>query len=42
MSEVQVPDIMAFLLDPWKGRELSISDMKMLQGDSQLIVVAGR
>ncbi|KAI4101554.1 MAG: hypothetical protein L6R37_004880 [Teloschistes peruensis] len=34
-------DIMSFLLDPWVDRTLSSSDMNMLHGDSQLIIVAG-
>lgn len=33
---------MSFLLDPWVDRTLSSSDMNMLHGDSQLIIVAGR
>ena len=33
---------MFFLLDPWKDEKPTGSDLNMLQGDSQLIVVAGR
>ncbi|KAI4199256.1 MAG: hypothetical protein LQ350_004716 [Teloschistes chrysophthalmus] len=32
---------MSFLLDPWVDRTLSSSDMNMLHGDSQLVIVAG-
>ena len=33
---------MSFLLEPWKEKSPVGSDLNMLQGDSQLIVVAGR
>ena len=33
---------MSFLLEPWKEKRPVGSDLNMLQGDSQLIVVAGR
>lgn len=36
------PDIMSTLLGPYKDTKPSENDMKMLRGDSQLIVVAGR
>ncbi|KAL9122024.1 MAG: hypothetical protein Q9187_001416 [Circinaria calcarea] len=38
---VAVPDIMSVLLEPWKDRRPTGADLNMLQGDSQLIVVAG-
>ena len=36
------PDIMSVLLVPWKDKKPTGSDLKMLQGDCQLIIVAGR
>ena len=33
---------MSFLLDPWRDKEPTGQDLNMLQGDCQLIVVAGR
>ena len=33
---------MSFLLDPWSDKEPTGQDLNMLQGDCQLIVVAGR
>ena len=36
------PNIISFLLDPWKDEKPTGSDLDMLQGDTQLIVVAGR
>ena len=37
-----MPDILSFLLEPWKDRTPTGSDLNFLQGDNQLIVVAGR
>ncbi|TVY15568.1 Tryprostatin B 6-hydroxylase [Lachnellula arida] len=36
-----VPDIMSSLLEPWKNQRPTGADLSLLQGDSQLIVVAG-
>lgn len=36
------PDIMSTLLEPYKDSKPTENEMKMLRGDSQLIVVAGR
>jgi len=33
---------MSALLEPWKGTKPTEDDLRMLRGDSQLIVVAGR
>ena len=33
---------MSFLLEPWKDKTPTGSDLNILQGDSQLIIVAGR
>ena len=33
---------MSFLLDPWREKAPTGQDLNMLQGDCQLIVVAGR
>jgi len=35
-------DIMSILLSPWKGKEIPRGGRKLLEGDSQLIIVAGR
>jgi hypothetical protein len=40
--KVAVPDIMAALLDPWKDSRPTGADLNMLQGDAQLVIVAGR
>lgn len=36
------PDIMSALIEPLKDKQLSELELKMLQGDSRLIIVAGR
>lgn len=36
------PDIMSALIEPVKDRQLTDLELKMLQGDSRLIIVAGR
>ncbi|KAI9874353.1 MAG: hypothetical protein M1830_009845 [Pleopsidium flavum] len=40
-TKVNSPDIMSALLDPWKNNNPTGTDLAMLQGDAQLIVVAG-
>ncbi|KAL9616946.1 MAG: hypothetical protein Q9160_008216 [Pyrenula sp. 1 TL-2023] len=41
-TKVEVPDIMSSLLAPFNDRDLTGVDRALLEGDSQLIVVAGR
>lgn len=36
------PDIMTTLLEPYKDLKPTENEMRMLRGDSQLIIVAGR
>lgn len=36
------PDIMTALLEPYKDLKPTENEMRMLRGDSQLIIVAGR
>lgn len=41
-GSLDAPDIMAALLKPWKGELPTGSALSMLQGDAELIIVAGR
>ncbi|KAI4255372.1 MAG: hypothetical protein LQ352_002604 [Teloschistes flavicans] len=41
LNKTSSTDIMSFLLDPWADCKLSSSEMNMLRGDSQLVIVAG-
>lgn len=41
-TKVETPNIMSFLLAPLEDEKLTSADINMLEGDSQLIVVAGR
>lgn len=41
-TKVVTPNITSFLLEPWQHKRPLDHDLKMLQGDTQLIVVAGR
>ncbi|TVY81920.1 Tryprostatin B 6-hydroxylase [Lachnellula suecica] len=40
-AKTDIPDVMSSLLEPWKDKKPTGFDLKMLQGDSQLIIVAG-
>ncbi|KAF7513029.1 hypothetical protein GJ744_011295 [Endocarpon pusillum] len=40
-TKVDIPDVMSALLAPWKDKRPEGGDLEILQGDSQLIVVAG-
>lgn len=41
-SESNQKDIMASLLEPFEGKQPSKTELEMLEGDSRLIIVAGR
>jgi hypothetical protein len=40
--KVDVPDIMSTLLSPFQETPPTAEDILMLQGDSRLIIIAGR
>ena len=41
-TKVEIPDIMATLLEQFQEQAPTGDDLRMLQGDSRLVVVAGR
>ena len=41
-TKVATPNITSFLIEPWQHKKPVGYDLNMLQGDSQLIIVAGR
>ncbi|KAH9889219.1 cytochrome P450 [Xylariomycetidae sp. FL2044] len=40
-AKVETPDIMSTLLKPWEGAPIPDHGLKLLQGDSRLLIVAG-
>ena len=41
-KEPNTPDVMSALLKPYNGAKPSGAGLRMLEGDAQLIIVAGR
>ncbi|KAI9791595.1 MAG: hypothetical protein M1816_003681 [Peltula sp. TS41687] len=40
-AKVSSPDIISTLLEPWKDKELTRSELMILEGDAQLVIAAG-
>jgi hypothetical protein len=41
-TKVEIPDIMATLLEPFQEKAPTGDELRMLQGDSRIVVIAGR